>query len=271
MLLSSYRTVEPSYFETLGIQVEVSADALGRGRAFVDRSLAADLWRGSPIGSQVESGFAGVLQVSGVVGEVREWDQEQSARTIYAAFGETDRIPARMFLLAKVNGDLAGAGRAVQDALATIDPLLPVDQQPLAGLAAESLRSRRVLTVVATGFTGVAVLLACAGTYAMVLFAVRRRFREAAIRLALGGAPAQVRRHFMRVGSVPAAIGIVIGAALTRPTAGLVSAQLFRVSPKDPAVLLTAVCALSLAAILAAVLPSRRAARADPAVLLRDD
>jgi putative ABC transport system permease protein len=274
MVFTGYRIVDQGYFDVIGLPVRVRSDSLAADRAYVDERVVAKLWPStSPIGDRVHSGFSnGDLNIAGVVGAARQWDEEDGGvGAIYVPFGDTPGVPFRMSLVAVYHGSLADARMAIRSAVAAVDPLVPSDAQWLETLTAESLQSRRVLTTMAMAFAGIAFVLASVGTYAMVVFAVRRRTREAAIRLALGANAAQVRRRFFRAGMFPAVMGLVAG-ALAAPAAGrLVGAQLFRVKPNDPVVLAVAIVALMAAAIAAAAVPARRASRVDPVTLLRDE
>ena len=127
------------------------------------------------------------------------------------------------------------------------------------------------MLVLSGGFAIVALLLAAAGVYAMVAFAVGRQRREAAIRLALGAHPSSLRVHVLRQGFGPSSLGVVLGLILAVPAGRAIRTQLFQVQPVDPVVLACAAATIVLAALLASVAPAMRAARVDPAAALRQD
>jgi ABC-type lipoprotein release transport system permease subunit len=176
-----------------------------------------------------------------------------------------------MYAFVRPAANDAGLGPRLGALVSSIDPLTLVDVRPLSAHTAEPMRGQRVLMTVALAFTLIACALASAGTYSMVMFAVRRRMSEAAIRLALGGSTAHVRATFMRVGLLPAMAGVALGVAAFRPAGVLVRAQLFHVRSDDPAVLAIATTVLAVAAGIAATLPSRRAVRVNLVQLLREE
>ena len=142
---------------------------------------------------------------------------------------------------------------------------------PLASEVSRALRGRRLLLVVALGFGAAALLLATAGVYAMVAFAVGRQLRESAIRLALGARPWALQRRVLLQGLIPAAAGVALGLLLIVPLGAGLRAQLFGVAPTDPLVLAAAAGAAFAAALVAAATPARRSSRVDPAAALRQD
>ncbi len=82
---------------------------------------------------------------------------------------------------------------------------------------------------VTAGFAGVALLLAVTGIYAVVSFAVERRTREAAARMAIGARPARVAREMAWHGVAPAVVGMAAGPLLSLPAAAALRSQLFGV------------------------------------------
>jgi ABC-type antimicrobial peptide transport system permease subunit len=118
---------------------------------------------------------------------------------------------------------------------------------------------------------GLGLLLALVGVLGMTSYAVARRTREIGLRMAFGALPAQVVRTMVRDAVVPIALGVAAGAAVAYLSTGLIKSFLFRTTPTDPATLVTVASTLASAALLAAWLPARRAARVDPVSALRAD
>jgi ABC-type antimicrobial peptide transport system permease subunit len=141
-----------------------------------------------------------------------------------------------------------------------------MDQKVAASLAP------RLLTMSLLGiFSGVALLLALVGLYGLLALSVSQRTREFGIRMALGATAGTVRALVLRRGFVLVGIGAlagVIGAALlTRVMGGL----LYHTGPFDLPTLVGVIALLTLAALVACLLPARRATRVDPAIALRAD
>jgi predicted permease len=126
-------------------------------------------------------------------------------------------------------------------------------------------------SAVAPIFAVIALLLAAIGLYAVIAHSVNQRTKEIGIRMALGGAAADIRRLIFREGMRPVAAGLILGLAASLGVNRVLQSQLVGVSPYDPVTLAAAPAVLILIALLACQIPSRRAMRVDPAVALRHD
>ena len=119
-------------------------------------------------------------------------------------------------------------------------------------------------------FGGLALLLAAVGLYGVVAHSVRARQTEIGLRMALGAAPSSiVRLVFQRVGVLIAA-GLALGLAGSVWAARFVETLLFQLEARDPVTFGSAAAVLVAVGVLAAWLPARRAARLDPATVLRE-
>jgi ABC-type antimicrobial peptide transport system permease subunit len=113
-------------------------------------------------------------------------------------------------------------------------------------------------------------LLSIVGVYGVMTHFVQQHTREIGIRLALGGEPSAMRRMIVGQGIQLAVFGVVCGLAAALWGSQLITGFLFGVRPTDPLVLTSAAVALIALAALACVAPARRAARLDPAQILRE-
>ena len=129
----------------------------------------------------------------------------------------------------------------------------------------------RFFAVPVAAFTLVALALATAGFYAMLSYAVTLRRREFGIRMALGASAAGVRQLVIGQALWLAGTGLAAGAAAALAFTRFLRAQLFEVSPLDPAAWAAALVLFLTVAVLAAVQPARRALRVDPVIALRDE
>ena len=138
-------------------------------------------------------------------------------------------------------------------------------------VVAQSEGPRRFNTAVVTSFALAAVLLAGLGIYSIVAFSVASRVQEMAIRIALGSQRGNILRLVLISGAKLAAVGAVIGLAGAAATFSFVRSFLFQVSPFDPVVLVLAAIAVLALALMASVIPARRAAAVDPIQALRGE
>jgi ABC-type antimicrobial peptide transport system permease subunit len=119
----------------------------------------------------------------------------------------------------------------------------------------------------AFGFS--ALFLATVGLYGVMAFSVRQRTQEIGVRMALGAAGSAVLAMFMRQGLWQIGIGLTLGIGIGAGLSRLMESMLFRVEPWDPVVFSTIAIVLATAALVACLIPARRAMRVDPLVALR--
>jgi len=246
--------------------------------AVVDAALARRAWPGrSAIGREirVEAFRDGELrpawgEVVGVVetlhlSRLEEADREQ----VYLAHAQS---PQRtMYLTVRTAVDRGALVPAVQAQVAALekDLLLFDVRRALEHVARATAVTRFALSAMGA-LAMVAALLAAAGVYAVMAFSVSRRRREMGIRLALGASPSAVFALVVSQGMALVAAGLGVGLlgalALTR-----ISGLLFGVPATDPPTFLAVAALLTGAALLACVVPARRAARVDPTQALRSE
>jgi putative ABC transport system permease protein len=157
-------------------------------------------------------------------------------------------------------------------AIADVDPALPLYQLgTMDGRVVDSMAQTRFSTTLLTAFGAIALILAAIGVYGVISYGVTQRTQEIGIRMALGARRADVVGMVVRHGAALAAIGLVVGLAGALALSRLIGSLLFHVSPTDPPTFAAGTAVLTTVAVLAAVLPARRAARTDPMVALRND
>jgi ABC-type antimicrobial peptide transport system permease subunit len=158
----------------------------------------------------------------------------------------------------------------VRKVLASLDPGLPFTEiHTLTEEVDASVEPERLTAWLGTIFGGFAALLAAAGIYGLLAFAVEQRVREIGIRMALGARPAEIGAMLARQTAAMVAWGLAIGLAATLAFARSLRALLYGVSPADTVSLAGAAIFLALVAALATVIPARRATRVEPAAALR--
>jgi putative ABC transport system permease protein len=162
--------------------------------------------------------------------------------------------------------------RAVESAVAAIDPELPVyDVKPMTTVVDEANRDRRFVMALLVGFAALAMLLATLGLYAVLAYLVAQRTHEIGVRMALGAQPGEVRRMVLGQGMRLAGVGIALGLVGALALGHLMAGMLYQVQPRDPSTLALVSLLLILTAAFASYLPSRRATRIDPMIALRSE
>ncbi|HTP88115.1 MAG TPA: ABC transporter permease [Bryobacteraceae bacterium] len=289
-----YRLVSPHYFEAMRIP-------LRRGRLFnnsdsnsgapvviINEAFAKKYWpKDDPIGQSIMIGHGlgpefedKVRVIIGVVGNVHEDGLDQELPPIYyvpeaqspdgmVALGNRI-LPSSWILRTRGNpGSLAGT---VQREVLKVDSQLPVAQvYPMKEIVAKSTARQNFNMLLLGIFAGVALLLAAVGIYGVMAYTVEQRTAEIGIRVALGAQQSQMLALVMRHGLVLAGIGVAIGLGAAFGLTRLLARLLFGVKASDPWTFIGVAAVLALVALLACLIPARRATRVDPVIALRSE
>lgn len=270
--------VSPGFFTATGV-------ALQRGRhldersvqenvVVVDRAWAARFFPGEDVlGRRFRNGGCTTCPwttVVGVVDDVR-WtglDVDTPDGTVY--FPLVDQQTARFFVL-RTAGDPVAVTGALRQAIRELDASLALaDVATGDELVASALATPRYLSVLIALFAGTALVLSVVGIYGVMAYFVQQHTREIGIRLAIGGDPAGVRRMVVFHGLRLVIAGVLAGGGAALLAGRLMSSVVFGVSPTDVRVLLGVPVALLALAAVTCLVPARRAARLDPAEVLRN-
>jgi putative ABC transport system permease protein len=173
-------------------------------------------------------------------------------------------------ILIRTEGDPTQLARSVRAALADVDPTVALTNPgTLQELVDQSTADRMLTMTLLLVFACLALVLASLGVYSVMAYSVAQRTDEIGVRMALGAGADDVLRMVLREGMVLAGIGLAIGVAGALALTRLMSTMLFEVGASDPVVYLAIGVLLALTAALACWIPSRRAARVDPAKALQ--
>jgi len=155
--------------------------------------------------------------------------------------------------------------------IAAVDNGLPAyDVKTMEEVVGESVQTRRMMAGLLATLAILALLLAVAGTYGVMAYAVDRRVHEIGVRMALGAQRAEVLRLILRQGVILTAVGEAVGLILALGVTHAMTGMIVGVSAIDPASLCGAVVVLGTAACLAISVPAWRATRIDPLAALRE-
>jgi len=136
---------------------------------------------------------------------------------------------------------------------------------------AQALGQAKLMMLLLGVFAGVALLLATVGIYGAVAYSVEQRTGEIGVRMALGAQTADVLELIVSQGMKPVIIGLAVGIVATFALGRLIASQLFDVSAHNPALLSGATLLLAATALVACLLPARRATLVDPVQALRTE
>jgi predicted permease len=270
----------PGWFRTLQVPLK-------RGRLFteadrrdtrkvvlVSETAARRIWPGEdPLGKPVSVGqgfYPDTATVVGVVGDVRFGSIDSLPNSeVYLSYYQAPS--SRMVIYLRTSGDplaLVGPARA---ALRELAPDVPVyDVRTLEDRLADATAYARFSALLLALFAGVALALAAIGVYGVISFGVSQRTREIGVRVALGASRADVTRLVVGQGLGLALAGAALGVAAALAATRVLRSLLAGVAPGDPATFAAIVALLVAAVLVASWLPARRAARVQPAEVLRE-
>ena len=271
--------IAPDYFKTFGIPVLAGREfdehdvADHQNVMLISQAGAKKVFGNeNPIGKTLLVSSASVpVQIIGVVGDVRTRQVAKSDEVeIYRPWAQ-ENFP---FAVVAVRSNLKedAVTKLVQSALSTVDPGLAVAiPQSMDAIVAQAVGQARLMMWLLGIFSGVALLLASIGIYGAVAYTVEQRTGEIGIRMALGAQTRDVLRLIINQGMKPVIIGLVVGIAAAFALGRLITAQLYQVSAHNPALLGGATVLLAATALLACLLPARRATLVDPVQALRTE
>jgi putative ABC transport system permease protein len=273
-------SADRGYFESLqlgmlrGRSFEAHDDANGRRVALLSAPLAERFWPGEEaigkrfrLGDGAESPW---IEVVGLLPHVAQIGRDIERPALYLPFAQQ---PSRSFsFIARTTGDPYASAGAIRDVVVALDPDLPVywlrSLRDWVDLAAFN---HRLLAGLFGMFGGFAMLLAAAGLYAVLAYQVSQRTREIGVRRALGAADRGIVHMVIGLGMRQLLIGVGMGLVLALGFAQLLAGLLYGVTTYDPATFFGVATLLGIVALVAALVPTRRALAVAPMVALRYD
>ena len=292
---AGYNEVTPGFFRTLKIPLK-------KGRYLDEHDTEAAPWavvvnetfahrffpNEDPIGQEILLRYDPYpvnerlpRQIVGVVGDVKHWGLERPAPPfMYASHWQQPAVYPGGAIVAHLWQTLAirtapGARRldlavSVKKIVSELDPDQPVGEaRTMDQVLARSIGDYHAYTELLGIFAGIAVLLAVTGIYGVMSYFVNERTREFGIRVALGAQSADVLGMVAKTGLQLALIGVGLGALLALGVTRAIAAVLYDVKPWDPMTYASVAVALSTVALLACLIPARRATKVDPITALR--
>ena len=274
--LCTWVGVSPAYFDTVDLRLErgrlLDERSLEDDVIVVDRAWADRFFPGTEVlGRRLKSGGCTSCPwttVVGVVGTVKWTGLDASdTGTVYFPFVD---MPNGYFVLRTTGAPAQSAGD-LRAAVRDLDPGLALTQVATGDdLVTTSLAAPRYLTVLVGVFALAALLLSVVGIYGVMAHFVEQHLRDIGIRLALGGEPSDVRRMVVLQGLRLVVLGVAIGLGVAFLSGRFLTSVVFGVNPADPRMMIAVAITLVAIAAVACLVPGRRAASLDPAMILRE-
>jgi putative ABC transport system permease protein len=210
-----------------------------------------------------------VAEIVGVVGDVRHNGlTSDPAPTVFLLHAQTPGYLTN--LIVRTSGDPTAQATAIRRAIHEIDPTQGVAGVGTIEQDVENVLARpRLQAVLVTCFAAIAVVLAAIGIYGLIAYVARQRTHEIGIRLALGATRRKVFLEVFDQGARLVVAGLVVGVTAAVALRGIASAFVFGVTTADPLTYLLAALTFSGVALLAVLIPARRASRVEPMTALR--
>jgi predicted permease len=269
--------VTPGYFKTWGVPLLAGRDfnehdtADGQKVCLISQAGAKQVFPGeNPIGKTLFLALA-QWEIVGIVGDVRSVQvAEPPGMEFYRPWAQYNFPFVNITVRTNLKVDVVT--RLVQSALTKVNPGLAIAlPQTMDAVVARALGQARLMMWLLGIFAGVALLLASIGIYGAVAYTVEQRTGEIGVRMALGAQNRDVLRLVVNQGMKPVLIGLVIGIGSAFALGRFIASQLYQVSAHNPALLVGSTLLLATTALIACLLPARRATRVDPIQALRSE
>jgi len=284
------RSATPGYFAAMGIPIlagrNFDAHDVDSGQlvVIVSESMASKYWPGEsnvigkritfnsgiPRERQQVVGGAGSRVVVGVAGDVKHLGLDEEAVPMFYTPHTQQPSYHTMRMVVRAAAEPASLTRMVREQLSQMDREVPLSQVTTLSRALEAtVAAPRMRANLLGLFAALAMLLAAVGVYGVVAYMVGQRTQEIGVRRALGAKAADVLLMLIQEAMRPVAIGIAIGVAGAYAMTRLLGAMLFEISTTDATTYVLACVVLGASALIASIVPARRALGVDPITAVR--
>jgi putative ABC transport system permease protein len=294
---ASWARVMPGFFETLGAKMVLGrpiADqdtAATRKVAVINEAFAKKFFKNqNPLGQHFgmdKIKYSATFEIVGVVKDMRyqTFDYKDPVRPMFwLPEAQTVQYDDPAYLSGEIwshylyniviwaPGNPPGMEERVRKALASVDPnLVLYGVDPYTHVVSNDFQQENMVATLTSLFGVLGLLLAAIGLYGVMAYMVEQRTSEIGVRMALGADRGSVVKMVLRGAFSQVGIGLALGIPAAIGAGKLMTGQLFGVKPWDPVMLASATLLLALAALLASLIPARRAAGVEPMVALRNE
>jgi len=277
---TNYYAVTPDYFRAMGIpllrgRLFTKQDSKNAPRvAVINETMARTYFPDEdPIGKGISlsQGTEAFREIVGIVGDVKQYGLAQP--TTLQTYEPYLQMPfSSVTLVVRTEGNPAALSGPIRSEVLALDKEQPVSRiRTLDQIISGSVQQQRFTMLLLGVFAAVALILAAVGLYGVMSYAVTQRTHEIGIRMALGANTGNVLRLVVGHGMLLALIGVFIGLAGAFAFTRLISKLLFAVSTTDPVTFAGISVLLTGVALVACLVPARRATKVDPMVALRHE
>jgi predicted permease len=280
---SRYNVIGPGFFRTMGTPLIsgrefTDSDVLGAPKvAIVNEEFARKFHLGrDAVGKRMKPDGSGPdareldYEIVGLVQNSKYSEVKQLIPPVFYLPYRQDPTIGRIGFYVRGSMDQQKLLSIIQPVVANIDRNLPVEElQTMEKTVLDNVAPDRIVTILSASFASLATLLAAIGLYGVLAYTVAQRTREFGVRMALGAAPARVRRMILRQVGLMTVIGGAAGLAAAIGLGRGAQSLLFEIKGHDPGVLFGAAILLALVAISAGFIPAHRASKVDPMRALR--
>jgi predicted permease len=271
---ANYRFVSPTYFATMNTPIRrgrTFSDADRKQRVIIISERAARvLWPGeNPVGKRIMPWGDDKWEVIGTAADVRTSSLEKEG-SLVAYLPIWAFPPVQGALVVRTAGDAGVVTSAVRAAIRRVEPSAIVPNvRTMEQVVESSVAARRFQLGLLAVFAVMALVTASVGIYGVMAQSLASRTREIGVRMALGARPWDVHRLVLREGLAPVALGLVLGVAGSLALGRLIQNLLFEVRSGDPRTILGVGLLLGAVAVVACVIPARRATMDEVSDMLR--
>lgn len=276
-----WERVSPGYFATLQLplvtgRVFGNQDGPATAKVVVVNESFVRKFFGTPeqaIDKSFSQGPANArneFRIVGVVKDAKHFSLHDEPKPIFYSPIFQQREPSAVMVYVRTQQAPDSSAGTVRAAVSGIDTRLVVD--PLQSMDSQidgTLTSERMLSFLASCFGIVAIVVTAIGLYGVLAFSIAQRTREIGIRMALGATRGSVVKMVLREVLLLTGLSVALALPLSLALSTLVKSQLFGISERDPATLLSVTLAIASVALLAAWAPVRRATQVQPMNALR--